>query len=124
MTEELNPSQKNAFRQSINHRLTLIQGPPGTGKSTTAACIAEAYGVMGKTLVCCNSNVAVDELAMKIFEKNKKCVRIYAKTREAIAMKCNEFSLHNLVVAKFFEEQVSFIFINKPKIHISCDIRQ
>jgi len=68
--ERLDRSQKKAFLSSIDHDFTLIWGPPGTGKSFTLASIIYALYQLGedRTVVCCLSNVAVDQLLCKLLD--------------------------------------------------------
>lgn len=68
--ERLDRSQKKAFLAALNTDLTLIWGPPGTGKSFTLASIIYALYQLGedRTVVCCLSNVAVDQLLCKLLD--------------------------------------------------------
>ncbi len=68
--EHLDRSQKNAFFAALDHDLSLIWGPPGTGKSFTLASIIYALYKLGeeRTVVCCLSNVAVDQLLYKLLD--------------------------------------------------------
>lgn len=68
--EHLDRSQKNAFFAALDHDLSLIWGPPGTGKSFTLASIIYALYKLGeeRTVVCCLSNVAVDQLLCKLLD--------------------------------------------------------
>lgn len=84
--ENLNIPQRDAVCQSLSNPLiALIQGPPGTGKTTTvAAVIAEAVlqnpGI--KILACAPSNVAVDNLAVKVLDAGvKSVIRVGHPTR-------------------------------------------
>ena len=88
VSERLNEPQKQAVLNSLtNPVVTLIQGPPGTGKTTTiASFIAEAVmkspGI--KILACAPSNVAVDNLAMRVVGAGvRKIVRVGHPTRMA-----------------------------------------
>ena len=65
----LDNSQKEAFEASINHDITFIWGPPGTGKSfTLASIIRTLFALSESTIVCCISNVAVDQLLNKVVD--------------------------------------------------------
>lgn len=68
--ERLDRSQKKAFLAAIDNDLSLIWGPPGTGKSFTLASILYALYQLGedRTVVCCLSNVAVDQLLCKLLD--------------------------------------------------------
>ena len=68
--DRLDRSQKKAFLAALDTDLTLIWGPPGTGKSFTLASIIYALYQLGedRTVVCCLSNVAVDQLLCKLLD--------------------------------------------------------
>lgn len=63
-------SQLKAFHAALDHDITFIWGPPGTGKSYTLSTIIMAlYKMKGeRTVVCCLSNVAVDQLVNKVVD--------------------------------------------------------
>ena len=63
-------SQFDAFRAALDKDITFIWGPPGTGKSyTLSAIIMALYRMRGeRTVVCCLSNVAVDQLVNKVVD--------------------------------------------------------
>ena len=68
--ERLDKSQKKAFHAALDTDFSLIWGPPGTGKSFTLASIIYALYQLGedRTVVCCLSNVAVDQLLCKLLD--------------------------------------------------------
>lgn len=68
--ERLDRSQKKAFLAAIDNDFSLIWGPPGTGKSFTLASIIYTLYQFGedRTVVCCLSNVAVDQLLCKLLD--------------------------------------------------------
>lgn len=68
--ERLDRSQKRAFFSAIDNDFSLIWGPPGTGKSFTLASIIYALYQLGedRTVICCLSNVAVDQLLCKLLD--------------------------------------------------------
>lgn len=68
--KHLDKSQKKAFLAALDHDFSLIWGPPGTGKSFTLASIIYALYKLGeeRTVVCCLSNVAVDQLLCKLLD--------------------------------------------------------
>ena len=71
----LNPSQREAIRTAVGRSdgITLIQGPPGTGKTRTIIGILRALltieeEVKGGILVCAPSNIAADELTLRLLD--------------------------------------------------------
>ena len=74
-------------------------GPPGTGKTVTSATIVYHLSQMseGQVLVVAPSNVAVDHLTEKIHQTGLKCVRVSAKSREALDSPINFLTLHEQV---------------------------
>lgn len=96
---ELNHSQVFAVKTVLQRHLSLIQGPPGTGKTVTSATIVYhlAKQNSGQVLVCAPSNIAVDQLTEKIHRSGLKCVRLCAKSREAIDSPVSFLALHNQI---------------------------
>ncbi|KAL7553948.1 hypothetical protein ACHAWF_018847 [Thalassiosira exigua] len=102
----LNPQQQDAVKTSITSTLSLVHGPPGnhsttlalqivtpsisqptlalhcfpgTGKSTTIIGIIEeilAAGSGDKIMVCAETNLAVDNLALRLMKTCDKIVRV------------------------------------------------
>lgn len=66
----LDDSQKKAFDAAMDNDITFIWGPPGTGKSYTLASIIFALYQLceERTVICCLSNVAVDQLLCKLLD--------------------------------------------------------
>lgn len=66
----LDPTQLNAYRAALGKDITFIWGPPGTGKSFTLAAIIQSLYKQSneRTVVCCVSNVAVDQLVNKVVD--------------------------------------------------------
>lgn len=70
LKQALDESQRKAFDAAVNKDITFIWGPPGTGKSFTLASIIYALYTFEKerTIICCLSNVAVDQLLSKVLD--------------------------------------------------------
>ena len=73
VTDGLDNEQLQAFNAALDHDITFIWGPPGTGKSYTLAAIIQAlfcdsFFSHERTIVCCVSNVAVDQLVNKVVD--------------------------------------------------------
>ena len=96
----LNHSQISAVKHCLQEPLSLIQGPPGTGKTVTSATIVYhlSQQQQGQILVAAPSNIAVDQLTMKIHQTGLKVVRLSAKSRESISSSVDFLCLHNLVI--------------------------
>ena len=97
---QLNHSQQAAVKHCLQQPLSLIQGPPGTGKTVTSATIVYHLTKQnqGQVLVAAPSNIAVDQLTMKIHQTGLKVVRLAAKSREAVSSSVDFLCLHNLVI--------------------------
>lgn len=66
---QLNDSQHNAYVNALKEAVTFMWGPPGCGKSTTLAKIVHStFKDNQRTLICSNTNKAVDEVLLKICE--------------------------------------------------------
>lgn len=67
--QNMDESQRRAHDAAIGKDITFIWGPPGTGKSfTLAGLINTFFQNNSTTLVCCISNVAVDQLLNKVID--------------------------------------------------------
>lgn len=104
---DLNHSQIDAVKNALVSPLSLIQGPPGTGKTLTCATLVYHMCQMkiGKVLVTAPSNVAVDQLAVRIHRTGLKVVRLCARSREAVPSIADYLCLHNQL--KHLKNEVS-----------------
>lgn len=85
-SNELNQSQNQSARTSLNSHVSLITGPPGTGKTRTAVEIVSYWCKIDKNnkiLVTCDSNISVDKLYNELIDKNINCIRVgfYQKSK-------------------------------------------
>jgi hypothetical protein len=63
----LNSSQLKALRHVLNHAVTFIWGPPGCGKTKTLGEVVRSTFDSGhRTLICSNTNKAVDQVLYSI----------------------------------------------------------
>lgn len=63
----LNDEQREAAEGALAHSLFYIWGPPGTGKTVSLASIVFSLFHGGKkTLICSNTNQAVDQVLLKL----------------------------------------------------------
>lgn len=92
----LNQSQQNAVETALAKPLSIIQGPPGTGKTVTSSAIVYHLSRIHRKriLVCAPSNVAVDNLALRIQKTGLKVVRILARAREGIESEVSPLAIH------------------------------
>ena len=66
---ELDASQRKAYQAALREALTFIWGPPGCGKTMTlSAIVRSAFNSGKRTLICSNTNKAVDQVLYKICE--------------------------------------------------------
>lgn len=69
IVKHLDSFQSKAHNAALKKDICFIWGPPGTGKSfTLAALINSLFRKNSSTLVCCISNVAVDQLLNKVID--------------------------------------------------------
>jgi len=78
-SNDLNEPQEEAVDKCMRSRdVVAIHGPPGTGKTTTVVeIIRQAVQVQGlRVLVCAPSNVAVDNIIMRLAKCKLRMVRL------------------------------------------------
>lgn len=75
---KLAQDQRDAVDFALRRKyIAIIQGPPGTGKTTTLVeLIGQLNGFGKKVLVCAPTNVAVDNVALKLCEAGIKPLRM------------------------------------------------
>ena len=75
--ENLNTGQRSAVEMCLTRSdVAIVHGPPGTGKSTTIVEVVRQHVMRGdKVLVCAPSNIAVDNLLLKL-SSSCKVVRL------------------------------------------------
>jgi hypothetical protein len=63
----LNNGQVIFLNKAISHSISFLWGPPGTGKTKTlAAIISYFFKKSERTLICSNTNQAVDQVLLKL----------------------------------------------------------
>ncbi len=77
---DLNNSQRQAIKNALENRLTLIQGPPGTGKTETSAWIIHLwlqnfFQEEQPILICAETHQAVDNLTRRLLKYQYRLVR-------------------------------------------------
>jgi hypothetical protein len=67
--KDLNAQQKQAVGHALSNAVTYLWGPPGTGKTRTLGALLQSLFTAGsRTVVCSNTNQAVDEVLFKLYE--------------------------------------------------------
>ena len=93
--EQLNNSQINFIKNTLITDISYLWGPPGTGKTKTLAFLINHLCNKGeRTLICSNTNMAVDQVILKCaeekdnkFVKDGKVVRIGKVSNEDLNSK-------------------------------------
>lgn len=68
----LNVDQRDAVEGAVGNSLFYIWGPPGTGKTVSLTSIVfSLFQATKKTLICSNTNQAVDQVLLKICQAAK-----------------------------------------------------
>lgn len=121
----LNPSQSAAVSSVLRHPLSLIQGPPGTGKTVVSTTIVYHIQKMTKeaVLVCAPSNVAADQLAVRLSKTGLNVIRLVAKSRETTlrdgeAAGFSEYGQDNAEASLIKNISLGEIIMNDPKTPI------
>lgn len=71
--EGLNNEQASFVNKAIKHSISVLWGPPGTGKTQSlGALIAYFYKMSERTLICSNTNQAVDQVLFKLCKELRK----------------------------------------------------
>lgn len=64
---DLNEDQAAFVQKAIKHSISVLWGPPGTGKTKALGVLNGYFFEMGeRTLVCSNTNQAVDQVLLKL----------------------------------------------------------
>ena len=73
----LNVGQSRFVNKAISHSISFLWGPPGTGKTQSlGAIVAYFFGRQERTLICSNTNQAVDQVLLKLCREMKKQGRL------------------------------------------------
>jgi len=67
---DLNDSQNSFLSKAISSDISYLWGPPGTGKTQTLTSLIETFCENNeRTLICSNTNMAVDQVFLKLARK-------------------------------------------------------
>ena len=67
---DLNEDQAAFVQKAIKHSISVLWGPPGTGKTKALGVLNGYFYEMGeRTLICSNTNQAVDQVLLKLCEQ-------------------------------------------------------
>ena len=102
----LNPAQVQAVQSALTQSVTMIQGPPGTGKTHVAASIVRhAVDANVKVLVAAETNVAVDNLARKVWNGGQftNFVRLAGSGGDKVSPDLVQFTLEDGKLATLAE---------------------
>lgn len=79
----LNESQKDAVQMALGSELCVIHGPPGTGKTVTLTEIIRQLVARGeRVLVCGPSNIAVDNIVVRLAQHMRGVLRLGNPARQ------------------------------------------
>lgn len=83
--DSLNKSQAEFVYKALSNDISILWGPPGTGKTQTLTSVIKSLTATGeKTLICSNTNMAVDQVFLKAcrdkeeseYIENQKMIRL------------------------------------------------
>lgn len=95
-----NEDQLEAINLTLSNELTLVSGPPGTCKTELIAMIAFAFlsnNPTSKVLAVAPSNVAVDELALRINSYSLSVARLFSKSFDSSLSVAGHLSIEELM---------------------------
>ena len=98
---DLNDNQREVYGNALREAVTFVWGPPGTGKTKTLGeIVRSAFESQERTLICSNTNKAVDQVLYHICEalgtehpamKEGKIVRLGRITDDKLKAKYHDY---------------------------------
>ena len=111
---DLNDEQSRAYESALRESLTFIWGPPGCGKTTTLAeIVRSAFESEKRTLICSNTNKAVDQVLYRVCK---------ALGREHTAMKEGKIVRLGRVVDDKLKEYDEYVTVDGIVKRLSADL--
>ena len=68
--QKLNSSQASFIEKALSYNVSILWGPPGTGKTQTLTSVIKIFAIREKTLICSNTNMAVDQVFLKCYRED------------------------------------------------------
>lgn len=134
---ELNSSQKSVAEKILNYSVSFIWGPPGTGKTQTlGAALTCFYEWSERSLICSNTNKAVDQVLLKLckrlVEENKiadleagKIVRVGVIAHEELKNEFGEYiTVEGIAKRRGSEIQKKIDSLNEKKSVVDSELEK
>ena len=132
---ELEDSQRKAYQTALREALTFIWGPPGCGKTMTlSAIVRSAFNSGKRTLICSNTNKAVDQVLYKICEtlthehpamEEGKVVRLGRVADDKLASEYRKYlEIDEIVERRSADMSIDLYNIEEQKKRLEAEIEQ
>ena len=126
-TGDLNPAQTEFVSNALRHDISILWGPPGTGKTQTLTAVIKNLIDLGeKTLICSNTNMAVDQVFLKCctdasarFPKEHKLVRLgNISHQDLIRDYSSQITIEGIseVLGKGYREDLATLLLSKESL--------
>lgn len=116
--QNLNKNQQRAVLKAISaNDYFLIKGMPGTGKTQTLIALIEILHKIGHSiLITAHTNSAVDNILLKLLDKNIDFLRLGSSVHPSLKYKSEEYVTSNC----HSPESLEAIYSNKNIIGVTC----
>ena len=123
----LNAAQAGFVGKALNHDISILWGPPGTGKTQTLTAVIKNLVDLGeKTLICSNTNMAVDQVFLKCctdessgFVQDHKLVRLgNISHQDLIKNFSSNVTIEGIseVLGKSYREELGKLLVTKESL--------